>query len=50
MSGMFQKAGKPVKLMSEVGNLESELETNLKAAVQQLPIACSKTHKHISCS
>ena len=37
-----------MKLRSEVGNLESDLETNLKAAVQQLPAACSKTHRHIS--
>ena len=43
MPGMFQKAGKLVKLRSEVGNLESELETNLKAAVHRLPTACSKT-------
>ena len=48
MPGMFQKAGNLVKLRSELGNLESELETNLKAAVQQLSTACSKNLKHIS--
>ena len=35
LPGMFQKLEKLVKLKSEVGNLESELETNLKTAVQQ---------------
>ena len=46
--GCFRKLEKPVKLRSEVGNLESELEMNLKAAVQQLPTACWKTHTHSS--
>ena len=48
MPGIFQKAGKLMKLRIKVGNLESELETSLKVAVQQLPTDCSKTHKHIS--
>ena len=33
--GCFRKLEKLVKPKSEVGNLESELETNLKTAVQQ---------------
>ena len=33
--GCFRKLEKLVKLRSEVGNLESELETNLKTAIQQ---------------
>ena len=44
--GCFRKLEKLVKLRSKVGNLESELETNLKIAVQQRGL---KKTMHPSC-